>query len=914
VFIVDGLDQMSVPGDFKQKKLLDALRFLAECGPVAVTCRSEIWGAWYTTVPGFTTRAVEEIKAGNVDAVLHQHGVRNAAEAARALLSLPFFLDLALRRAKDWGGLPSTETAFMSRIWNEMTSGGVPSRQTVIEDIGCHWLVESIAKHQVRELKYEIPWDAIEREPGYAQRYEKGLKNLRDGGYLIERPRRGGAGRTIRLRHDLLDCYSMARVLLERQDRVEACDDVCMRSDKDCGWSVLAALAQITHEERNPINSALMRHLFERFLFVLDHKWFNAPMNAKAWAVTHVLQAGLHALLDLILEALQGERIASLDRNDPDHAIATASTLGPPARLTQEAASTLASAFLAGKLQPFADRIVPVLADGLQKWGLRGRFLEGLGLCGTPDAVQALIDYGTRQMQDGDDPNSLEYVARALEPCQNPRARELLWQILSYPFENRGLTEGESAILRRRVEEILNRQVINSVEKLILSEPEIIAGLQVLERNGARVTDWARVEDYANRVRKAVESGARYSDAILFALIGALAHEHSNVRLAAAGALSVFEGTRSRDALLNELVKRHVAADVRNACLEALGFQFRRLDGARQRQAFRYLVIRCIQIVEAAGDVSLAEAIRDWLFDPSFLNGDDWLFTEPALEVLSPGSPSWRELVEIGSVPVDNTVMLQLSALPSLDVGPDLEAKYRLGRVRAGEGRLDITLSPTTWSEGRRFHVALAQNPALFAQVNGAWILPAPLGTQALPGLAVVHVMVLTADKQVLMAKRPSKASYAPSHWSASFEEQVTKADLDEQPVVFARAACRGFMEEFGIHADLVDVQVLSVAMEMPNLNLAVIALIRTPKTLSEIHGCWAGEPRPLHAHEAVEVGGIVADQQKLEEIAQGAPSDFTPLHPTSRLRLGILARCLSPAETSRLSDRSAATVAPVTQ
>lgn len=124
-----------------------------------------------------------------------------------------------------------------------------------------------------------------------------------------------------------------------------------------------------------------------------------------------------------------------------------------------------------------------------------------------------------------------------------------------------------------------------------------------------------------------------------------------------------------------------------------------------------------------------------------------------------------------------------------------------------------------------------------------------PLGDTCLPGLAAVHVLLLTADSRLLLAQRSTKLAYAPLHWSASFEEQVTEQDIRGGDRVFHLAPHQGIMvEAFGIDVDPSRIYLLSVVLERDNLNLAAVVLIEAMQMMEQIRQSWPVNPRPSHA------------------------------------------------------------------
>ncbi len=128
---------------------------------------------------------------------------------------------------------------------------------------------------------------------------------------------------------------------------------------------------------------------------------------------------------------------------------------------------------------------------------------------------------------------------------------------------------------------------------------------------------------------------------------------------------------------------------------------------------------------------------------------------------------------------------------------------------------------------------------------------------------------------------------------SASFEEQVTEQDIAIGGEVFQHTARRGMREEFGVEIDPARVHLISVLLQMDNLNLGTVVLVETAETLEEIRRAWSGPRQPSHAWEAEAIDGDGIDWATLSSLAQSGHWRRGQLHPTSSLRLALLARWL---------------------
>jgi hypothetical protein len=317
--------------------------------------------------------------------------------------------------------------------------------------------------------------------------------------------------------------------------------------------------------------------------------------------------------------------------------------------------------------------------------------------------------------------------------------------------------------------------------------------------------------------------------------------------------------------------------------------------GQKERQLCRYLLMRLSLEAGLQGQADWQQLALDTALAPGFRVPGDWIATPGALEILPSDGGSWSYACSASAEEIDPAIIRTLMGLNARDVGPDLEEKFRISGVTSADGVLNVRLSPTTWQLGRSFHRSVLDEPRTFMRINGRHPVPVPLGEAQLPGLAVVHCIVLTSDRQILLSQRSNIVAYAPLHWSASYEEQVTTEDLQGSPEsVFHRCAQRGFLEEFGIDVPLSQIHLLSMLIQMDNLNLGAVMLIEIRDTLDEVRKRWLTDPRPSHAWEAHALAGLEADPDLLRRLSRGEAIGAWAFHATLRLRLAIAATWLN--------------------
>ncbi len=225
--------------------------------------------------------------------------------------------------------------------------------------------------------------------------------------------------------------------------------------------------------------------------------------------------------------------------------------------------------------------------------------------------------------------------------------------------------------------------------------------------------------------------------------------------------------------------------------------------------------------------------------------------------------------------------------------GPGLEPKLRvISFARSHEGALEVELAPTTWELGRGFHMALLGCSSAPVEAP-EWLAAAFAGRPVTPGLAAVHGVVVTRDRKLVLMRRAADVLYRPSHWAATFEEQMVADDLAE-PDALERATLRGVHEELGVPRRLARSTFLSTLVELETLNLAFLSRIDIAFESRELLTLARTAP---DARDADRIDFVDAEPSALRALARsGGGAEHAPLHPTSALRLALLARQLETA------------------
>ena len=268
LFVVDGLDRALNLGD--PDDLIAAIGLLTATAMTVITCRTE---AWEFVNPRVSVRqvVVEELSEPVVTAILQQHTPFGAI--AVDLLRTPLYLDSVIRLQDKFDDVPRTETEILRVVWNDYAEQEESDRP---ETSHPRRLLEALAELQLESMAYEVPESRLEAASAYDLAVIAAASALLRHGALIRRVVSGEA--RVRLRHDLLDCFGMANLILGPATGQARLRKVYERCDEDCGAPLLSLLVQIVHDVRD---EALLRDLFIHLLAMLDEKRFGTRYMAE---------------------------------------------------------------------------------------------------------------------------------------------------------------------------------------------------------------------------------------------------------------------------------------------------------------------------------------------------------------------------------------------------------------------------------------------------------------------------------------------------------------------------------------------------------------------------------------------------------------------------------------------------------
>ncbi len=332
-------------------------------------------------------------------------------------------------------------------------------------------------------------------------------------------------------------------------------------------------------------------------------------------------------------------------------------------------------------------------------------------------------------------------------------------------------------------------------------------------------------------------------------------------------------------AMIDQLLGEDLPAEAMRAALSTLELQLNETADPGHEQAFRMLLLRWARIARSRSRTGVSnELIQLAMTDAR------WLVTSDALEASESLDIPVHVTVHEGP-PIEATIAAQLERL-TFPVGPDLETKYRFTALTRQSDALAVRLAPTTWTSANKFHAAVERDPAYASKFpDGRWITPLPFGDTLLPGIAVVHAIILTSDNQVIAAQRSREMSYSPLHWSVSFEEQLNEKDIGLAEDPFTSAARRGFNEEFGGEISAHNILPLATVMQTDVLNLGLVMLLQPPMTAHAIRESW--HSMASDKWEANELRALRFD------VLEATVTSLGQLHPTSMLRSLAMQRWL---------------------
>lgn len=177
----------------------------------------------------------------------------------------------------------------------------------------------------------------------------------------------------------------------------------------------------------------------------------------------------------------------------------------------------------------------------------------------------------------------------------------------------------------------------------------------------------------------------------------------------------------------------------------------------------------------------------------------------------------------------------------------------------ADASRLVLRTRACRYSEVQFVRDVLAPDPDLRRRVLDEVVIG---GVVRVPSSLCMHLVVVTADDRVLLARRALDAGYYPGAWACTLEEQAEVEDLDgAADGVLLRWIARALDEELSLGAGAFapqDARVLSAFLECDILNAAVCCHVRLARAAGEVEAALAA--RPDHGRELIEHAFVAHD------------------------------------------------------
>ena len=515
LFVIDGLDSMI--GATSTRAVADILRELADTSCLLVTCRTELWDQEFSRL-SIQHQQVHPLTQDIVRRVLSNN--TPFTQWRLPVLRIPFFLDAALTLSRHLMELPTTETGLLQALWNTYRE---PPGAPIPRWYSFEPLLRRLAELQLAAMSYEVSRPRLLTALQGMDDAAEAVARLEGGGIFWRQA--AGTGVTVRLSHDLLDCFNMARLLILGDDARRRRQLLYERAAEGVGWPLLSMLVQVAHDGSDV---SVLREVFAELVTILDHKRWDDRWMARSWAATYVLRDKVTHLMPLVLECLDGEQVASLK----DPATRGGSRLDPRPCITQEAASSLASSFdaLDDWRAGYPARAIPVLRRGLERWQLRKRFVEALAKYNDPTALEALTAFARSQLRQGSDTGLLGEMAEALARIgvaftgeRRQACIDIVQDIIEYPdLESR---------TRRVAIESKNRLTYPAGEPVPdVDEAEIIINLNPFDKARKSYSDWRVIQRYSDYAYERIVDG-RLSQPLLDALLQAFTHEQLFARI-----------------------------------------------------------------------------------------------------------------------------------------------------------------------------------------------------------------------------------------------------------------------------------------------------------------------------------------------------------------------------------------------
>lgn len=854
VFITDSLERMDVA------TVVPVLRELETAGHLWLTSRPEAFGRASRDL-SISPDAVSTPHLTDTALAARRLGIsEREIEETRQFLCQALYFDIGFRLKSDGIALGQLHnpTDLIEAFFNFAIRVPIASNNADTIQDEKRFLLTRLSSLQFTSGRFEVPTAEL-KSACESIDYSKVVDGLKD---LVLQ---NHISQTIRLRHDVIDSFNIASNHSDTFASLTT-DAKVDHFLRPASAVVFEGFIQLAHDRGS---WDFIRDLLALYLTMVDRKQDKdrePRWDVAGWNLGYAATAKAALLAPELMRLMSGEFIGATGKSTSD----------PPA-LVEATLSSVASLMKGLATESVADdgAYLAILRRMMGKTSLRARLIEAVSKLRMEDdsAFEYLAELSGDLDMLAKDIDVAIYLAPAL--CDLARknndrkvkrvelAQSSIGAIIGFVDERlNGRYEGTRSRgfdlkLRRRLVDALNSLGAKIVAQLPLSLEELDAGLS-LHDDRMQYSDWDEFERYSSLLRRELHSIDKSALPRLCVLVGRGFH-HFHIRCAhvAADALGRIDHSWARGILVG-MVEAAEDEQTISLLLQAMKLQVERghpriADAARVALARR----------EQEGRSARAVEIQEWLSESVGTN----LVTSNGIEV------EGMDIRRLGSVnPSSDSVPMPTWMTENElaeDVGEEREKKVRFGSqsgllcfaegtwkdpmriYRAIRARMEFGLQ--RWQNPRPPKIDDAKEAARLARQQGVDFARSAdkrlevlghLGevveatyarTLRTPNIAVVHVIITSADEHLLQAQRSFDSEFAPGAWSISFEEQMKQEDFASSDPVMSTIQ-RGVEEEFGFVAaeNSLVLQDLRLSIECDSANLAIMAVVGTSLTAAE--------------------------------------------------------------------------------
>lgn len=953
-FVVDGLERAPIEIRDKKDVVVEALHTLAGIARVVVTCRLDEWNSRFNGLSEFKLVELPVLRAHTLCEALGVRSVDSLSSDVLPMLQEPAILDIAakLRTVTGPAGLTDSDLAEAfdaSRLFNKLRLWATGA-MTIGRSIGAtpenlkraaKSFLESLSKIQLGTLEFWVSEANVLSDLTDKATTSQALHQLKANQKYLLSVRRGGI-RLVRRRHDLVDAFECARLMIDDPDAEELRQQVYAGAQKPVASYLFNQLADLA-SKRGHQGTLILDEMFRQFLLMLDRKALGTIAMAQAWAATFALEDRFTLYRSRIIKCLSGRVVPSLKPGASKKGKVTrlgaanrVSSVSPP-QVTQEAASSLAATFRAQQtfvedseqtLNALLEKIHPDRfgVPESQRLRYRGRLIEALPRIGHPKVlaeIKGLLNDPGYLSKDFD---VALYIVNALALLTGDEVDAILKRIAEEAGALKLLSNCRPPAwkvtqIQRRAALACDDRVVTQglAQRIPFTSEELCNGLSICNEFGAP-SDWEEIVRYVGYAARWLKANPQDSKT-LSALIGALDHAHTHAQAIVASHLDAIDAPAVRAVLIAKLTDPAVAGQLFNCIEKSLRAHLTAEPAERHRRRLVYLTVahRIERLRGSSGGATTA--LREMAAARLLQGSDGALADERAAELYPPSSVIADEeprVRRVGKLSRDPAAMSAIRDSEGIDVGSAIEKKYRVVEARRDEdGILAFEVATADWQIDAAFHEVM-QIERSYGYARFADRLERILqsGRSDLPGLMSVHTIALTSDRRILFGLRASWKRYSPGTWAASFEEQITASDFEAAGCPIANCARRGFAEEYLFIPHMAPfrelpkevrnapVHVVSALIETQILNISPVAIIGVPYTAEHIWNTWKKNKEEFKAIrdqepeiaevEAVPLDKLPSSPAEAHELTWAKRHDNAMLHPTTRLRMAVLSRTTS--------------------